>query len=247
MSTSFENAQYAERDELLYYGRQSTERFFEAHEFAEICKRLDARPLPYRLVKRLFDIVFSAAVIAVGLIPGMVISVIIAFDTKGSPIYSQERIGRLGRPFRIYKFRTMVVDSDNVEKYLDPQQLAEWRRERKVSDDPRITPFGRKLRKTSLDEMPNFLNVLKGEMSVIGPRAVSREEIAWFGDNAETVLSVPAGITGLWQATARNGATFESGERQRIELEYVENASLGEDSRIFFATFGAMFGKKTGR
>lgn len=153
-----------------------------------------------------------------------------------------------GRAFRIYKFRTMVADSDDVGKHLDAEQLAQWHRERKVDDDPRITPLGRKLRSTSLDEMPNFINVLKGDMSVIGPRAVSREEIAWFGEDAETVLSVPAGITGLWQAGARNDATFESGERQRIELEYVRNAGFAMDARCFIGTFGAMFGKgRSGR
>lgn len=216
--------------------------------FAEQCRSLDRRPLLYRFAKRLFDIVFSACVIVVGFIPGLVLSLAIVADTKGSPIYSQTRIGRLGRTFHIYKFRTMVADSDDVEKYLDAGQLAQWRRERKVDDDPRITPLGRRLRRLSLDEIPNFLNVLRGDMSVIGPRAVSREEIGWFGDDAETVLSVPAGITGLWQATQRNGATFESGERQRIELEYTRNAGFAMDARCFVGTFGAMFGKnRTGK
>lgn len=197
----------------------------------------------YRVCKRVFDIVFSLCVIAVGFVPGLILCAFIVRDTGGSPIYTQERIGMGGRAFCIYKFRTMVADSDDVEKYLNAEQLAQWHRERKVDDDPRITPLGRKLRRSSLDEMPNFLNVLKGDMSVIGPRAVSREEIRWFGDDAETVLSVPAGITGLWQATQRNGATFESGERQRIELEYARNAGFAMDARCFFGTFGAMFGK----
>lgn len=216
--------------------------------FAEQCKNLDHRSLSYRFVKRLFDLVFSTCVVIIGLLPGILLSLAIAVDTKGSPIYSQIRIGHLGRTFRIYKFRTMVTDSDDVEKYLDAEQLAQWHRERKVDNDPRITPLGRKLRRLSLDEVPNFLNVIKGDMSVIGPRAVSSEEIEWFGDEARTVLSVPAGITGLWQATRRNDATFESGERQRIELEYARNAGFAMDLRCFIGTFGVMFGKKrTGR
>ena len=217
-------------------------------EFAELCRSLDRRPFGYRFIKRAFDIVFSAGVVAVGLIPAVLLSVVIAIDTKGSPIYSQIRVGRFGKPFRIYKFRSMVADADNVEKYLDAEQLAQWHRERKVDNDPRITSLGRKLRRTSLDEMPNFLNVLKGDLSVIGPRAVSSEEIVWFGADASTVLSVPAGITGLWQATQRNDATFESGERQRIELEYARNAGFAIDARCFIGTLGVMFGKKrTGR
>lgn len=198
----------------------------------------------YRVCKRVFDIAFSLCAIAVGFVPGLILCAFIVRDTGGSPIYTQERVGMGGRAFRIFKFRTMVADSDDVEKYLDTEQLAQWHRERKVDDDPRITPLGRKLRRSSLDEIPNFLNVLKGDMSVIS----SREEIGWFGDDAETVLSVPAGITGLWQATQRNGATFESGERQRIELEYARNAGFAMDARCFVGTFGAMFGKmRSGR
>lgn len=215
--------------------------------FAEQCRSLDHRPMLYRLVKRLFDVVFSACVVVIGFLPGLILSLAIVADTKGSPIYSQARIGRLGRTFRIYKFRTMVADSDDIEKYLDAEQLIQWHRERKVDNDPRITPLGKKLRRLSLDEMPNFLNVLKGDMSVIGPRAVSSEEIEWFGSDAAEVLSVSAGITGLWQATQRNDATFESGERQRIELEYVRGAGFAMDAKCFIETFGVMFGKKTGR
>lgn len=217
-------------------------------EFAKQCEELDRRSLLYRFLKRTFDIGFSACVIAVGFVPSLILSLVIAVDTKGSPIYSQERIGRLGMSFSIYKFRTMVADSDDVEKHLSPEQLDQWHREHKVDNDPRITPLGRKLRQSSLDEMPNFVNVLKGDMSVIGPRAVSREEIDWFGDKAGEVLSVPAGITGLWQATQRNGATFKSGKRQQIELEYVRNAGLRMDAKCFIGTFGAMFGKnRTGK
>lgn len=130
-------------------------------EFAEECRKRDSRSLPYRIGKRLFDIVFSLIVVVVGFIPGLVLSIFIAIDTKGTPIYTQERIGRLGRPFRIYKFRSMVADSDDVEKYLNPDQLVQWHREHKVDNDPRITPLGRKLRTASLDEIPQFWNVIK--------------------------------------------------------------------------------------
>ena len=216
--------------------------------FAETCRALDRRPLGYRVAKRAFDIAFSAVVIAVGLIPCALLSLAIAADTKGTPIYSQERVGRLGRPFRIYKFRSMVADADDVEKYLDAGQLAEWRRERKVTDDPRITPLGRILRHTSLDELPQLLNVLKGDMSLIGPRAITRAELANYGADAVLLLSVPQGVTGAWQAGPRNDATFENGERQAIELEYARNAGFREDVRVFLATFGAMFGRnRSGR
>ena len=107
-------------------------------EFAVMCRELDHRSLGYRFLKRFFDVAFSLCAIIVGFIPGLLLSVAIAIDTKGSPIYSQVRVGKWGKPFRIYKFRTMVADSDNVEKYFTPEQLEVWKRERKVDGDPRI-------------------------------------------------------------------------------------------------------------
>ena len=217
-------------------------------EFAAVSKLLDTRTLGYRVLKRAFDIAFSSCVIAVGAIPCAVLSVAIAADTKGTPIYAQTRVGRYGRPFSIYKFRTMVADADNVEKYLSPEQLRQWQIERKVDNDPRITPLGRVLRTTSIDELPQFLNVLLGQMSIIGPRPISYDELAHFGKDVALLCSVPGGITGLWQASRRNDATFESGERQEIELSYVRDASLRLDAHCFFGTFGAMFGKnRSGR
>lgn len=216
--------------------------------FARRCRSLDHRPVWYRFIKRTFDIVFSACVVIIGLIPGLILALIIMLDTKGSPIYSQMRIGRDGRPFRIYKFRSMVADADNVEKYFTPEQLDVWKSERKVENDPRITHLGYILRKMSLDELPQFINVLLGQISVIGPRAITKDELAHFGDDAPKLLSVTPGITGAWQCGPRNEATFENGERQRVELEYVRDASLLLDAQIFFSTFTVMFGKKkTGR
>ena len=122
------------------------------------------RSIIYRYAKRLFDITFSAFILVVALVPGLILATAIAIETKAWPIYSQERIGKGGHPFRIYKFRTMVSDSHNIEKYFTSEQMDAWRRERKVVDDPRITPLGRVLRSTSVDELPNFINVLKGEI-----------------------------------------------------------------------------------
>lgn len=218
-------------------------------EFAAECRELDSRPMGYRVIKRAFDVAFSACVCAAGLIPGVLLCVAIAAETKGSPLYSQERVGRCGRPIRLLKFRTMVADADDVERWLTPEQLAEWHRERKVTGDPRITRLGAVLRKTSLDEMAQFVNVLAGDLSVIGPRVITYEELGNFAAGDQCVLlSVPQGITGAWQAGPRNEATFENGERQRVELDYARHASLGRDVGIFFSTFSAMFGKnKTGR
>lgn len=219
-----------------------------AQQVAKQAKKvpLPPKPLSYRVVKRAFDIVFSTLVIVVGFVPSLGLSVVLALGTKGSPIYTQERIGKGGKRFNIIKFRTMVVDADDLAKHLTPEQMKEWVTEHKVTEDPRVTRMGRFLRRTSIDEFPNFLNVLAGQMSVVGPRAITEKELHWFGDDLEKMLSVPAGITGWWQVSSRNEATFKSGERQKLELYYVDNACLSLDARIIFRTLGAMF-EGTGR
>lgn len=218
-------------------------------EFAAESRALDSRSFGYRFVKRAFDIAFSACVCAVAFIPGVVLCAFIAADTKGAPIYSHERAGRFGRPIHVLKFRSMVADANDVEKYLTPEQIEEWHRERKVTNDPRITKLGRVLRKTSLDEIPQFINVLAGQLSVIGPRAITYEELGNFTHEQQVqVLAVPQGITGAWQSGPRNLATFENGLRQECELTYARGACLKSDWRVFFKTFSVMFGmNKTGR
>lgn len=218
-------------------------------EFAAESRALDTRSFGYRFVKRIFDIGFSFCVCAVGLIPGAILCAFIVADTKGAPIYAHERAGRFGRPIHVLKFRSMVADANDVEKYLSPEQIEEWHRERKVTDDPRITKLGRVLRKTSLDELPQFFNVLVGQLSVIGPRAITYEELGNFTpEQQRVVLSVPQGITGSWQSGPRNLATFENGLRQEFELAYARGANLKADWKVFFKTFSVMFGKtKTGR
>jgi len=218
-------------------------------KYAYGCSR-ERKPgrLLYRFFKRVFDIVFSLIVLIVGFVPSIVLCLFIFKDTHAAPIYTQKRVGMHGKHFTIYKFRTMVADSDEIEKHLSKEQLNQWFSEHKVDNDPRITPLGHILRRTSIDEIPNFINVLKGDMSIVGPRAITEEELHWFGNSLDDLLSVPAGITGWWQVSKRNEATFESGERQSLELYYVYNAGLILDLRIICATFGTMFGRKaTGR
>ena len=174
--------------------------------------------LVYRFVKRAFDIAFSLCVVVVGLAPIALLLLIIRLESPGSPIYRQERIGYRGQPLRIFKLRTMVADSDDVEKHLSPEQLAQWRSERKVEDDPRVTRVGRFLRRTSLDELPQFLNVLAGSMSIVGPRPVVADELPAYGTDVDAFLSMKPGITGWWQVQARNDATYGDGSRQELEL-----------------------------
>lgn len=195
----------------------------------------------YRIVKRVFDICFSAGVCAVLAIPVAAICAAICADNPGKPFFRQERVGRGGRTIRIWKLRTMVADAHSApERYMTPAQLETWRREQKLDDDPRVTRVGRFLRRTSLDELPQFINVLAGDLSVIGPRPVTLEETYEFGSARDEFLSCKPGITGWWQVTERNAATWENGERQLLELFYVRHASFSLDLRIFSRTFKAM-------
>lgn len=197
----------------------------------------------YHVVKRGFDVVFSACASVACFIPTLAVCGLIWLDNPGSPIYKHKRVGRYGVPMNIYKLRSMVPGADEVEKHLTPEQLKQWEAEHKVDNDPRITKIGKFLRKTSLDELPQFWNVLTGEMSVIGPRPVEPDELAAYDDSVVEFLSVTPGITGWWQTVSRNDAKYEDGERQSLELFYVRNRSAKIDLKVFFETFSAMFGK----
>lgn len=197
----------------------------------------------YHVVKRGFDVVFSACASVACFIPTLAVCGLIWLDNPGSPIYKHKRVGRYGVPMNIYKLRSMVPGADDVEKHLTPEQLKQWEAEHKVDNDPRITKIGKFLRKTSLDELPQFWNVLTGEMSVIGPRPVEPDELAAYDDSVVEFLSVTPGITGWWQTVSRNDAKYEDGERQSLELFYVRNRSAKIDVKVFFETFSAMFCK----
>lgn len=209
----------------------------------------DARPsrrTAYRFAKRAIDLVLSTVVIVVGFIPACILCAVIAATMGGSPIFTQQRLGLCGRPFRMFKFRTMVADAEDLEKYLDAGQIAEWKRERKVKNDPRVTRLGAFLRRTSLDELPQFLNVFAGHMSTIGVRPVVSAELRHYGDDAGEFLSLKPGITGWWQVHSRNEAVYEDGGRQQLELYYVRHANLAFDFSIFLRTFKVM-ARGTGR
>ncbi len=195
----------------------------------------------YLAVKRAFDIVFSAGVCIVLAIPVAAACAAICIDSPGKPFFRQERIGQGGKRIYIFKLRTMVSDAhEHPEKYMTASQFETWKREQKLDDDPRITHVGSFLRRSSLDELPQFINVLKGDLSVIGPRPVTLEETYEYGDARDEVLTCKPGITGWWAATDRNDSTWESGQRQARELFYVRHQSFGLDARVFAKTFKAM-------
>lgn len=193
-------------------------------------------------VKRAFDIFFSLLVLIAGLPFFFLIALAIRLTSKGKIIYSHERVGRGGTPFRCYKFRTMRMDADVRLKALlenNPSLRQEWQEKRKLTDDPRVTIVGRFLRKTSLDELPQFWNVLKGDLSVVGPRPVVKAEITqYYGLKGSKILSIRPGLTCLWQVSGRNDTTYET--RVKLDEEYVENQSLLLDLKLIAKTIPAM-------
>lgn len=208
-------------------------------------------------LKRLTDIAVALPLSLLFLPLCVILTVLIFLRDPGNPFYCQRRVGRDGRALTILKFRTMKRHSDDVERVLSPEALLLYRREYKLMDDPRLIGyrkegdgsrcFGAILRRTSLDELPQlWWNVLLcGNMSLVGPRPILKEELEqhYTTEQQKAILSVKPGLTGYWQAYARNAACYENGERQQMELYYVENRSFWLDIKILFRTVVAVITK----
>ena len=194
-----------------------------------------------RVIKRAGDIGFSLLVLALGSPLLLLLAVLVKLSSKGSVFYCQRRIGRGYRGFGCLKFRTMRKDADRVLAQVlasDPELRAEFERDFKLKNDPRITPIGTFLRRSSLDELPQFINVLKGEMSVVGPRPIVWDELERYGRNMDQVLSVRPGLTGLWQVSGRNNLPNET--RVKLDLFYARNRSFWLDLGIILRTIGVV-------
>ena len=197
--------------------------------------------LPYRAVKRLFDI--SASTVLIGITAPLMagISICIKSESPGPVLFSHDRVGENGRHFRMHKFRSMKAGSEDLEAVLNDADLEKYYQEYKLTDDPRVTRIGRKLRRSSLDEIPQLFNVIKGDMSLVGPRPVMESELGFYTeDEQRRLLSVRPGITGYWQVNGRNKATYQTGKRQELELYYADHASLLLDIRILIKTPAAV-------
>lgn len=217
----------------------------------------EARTTGYLVAKRCFDIIFSICMSIFTLIPMLLLMLLIVFKDFGNPFYVQKRVGQKGKEFSLVKFRSMKCCADDIENTLTDEQLRTYHEEYKIDDDPRLIGwkkagdgskcFGSRMRRTSIDEVPQiFWNILvKGNMSVVGPRPILKEELAsnYTPSEQELFLSVKPGLTGYWQAYARNNATYKTGERQSMELYYVKNQCLLLDIKILFATVGAVIRK----
>jgi exopolysaccharide production protein ExoY len=187
--------------------------------------------------KHIIDVMI-AAVALICIIPLLLlITAAIKLDSPGPVFYRQSRIGRFGRPFKCLKFRSMVIDADVLlDQYLraDENALLEWSQKQKLGSDPRVTRVGDFLRRSSLDELPQLMNVLLGQMSLVGPRPIVDSEMSKYGEAINYYLSVKPGITGLWQISGRSGCTYA--ERVALDTIYVTNWCHLEDFKILVKT-----------
>ena len=198
------------------------------------------------LVKNAFDYILTV-VGAVFISPLLVyIAYRIKKEDPGPVFFAHTRIGKNGKPFPCFKFRSMVVNSQEMlQKYLaeNPAAREEWERDFKLKDDPRVTPIGKFLRSTSLDELPQIFNVLRGEMSLVGPRPVIQEELdKYYGETAKLYCTVKPGITGLWQVSGRSDIGYD--ERVALDATYIKYRSMWGDIVILWKTIGVVLMKK---
>ncbi len=195
--------------------------------------------------KRMLDLIISALLIP-SILPMIGILWLIARSDGGSGFFAHERIGKDGRKFKCFKIRSMRQDAEKfLEAYLEENEDAriEWENDRKLKNDPRISKFGGFIRKTSLDELPQLINVIAGDMSLVGPRPVVEDELNKYGNKRSYYLSVKPGITGLWQVSGRNDVSYD--ERVQLDMDYFKRMSLALDLKIILMTaFSVM--KKSG-
>lgn len=214
--------------------------FFREQAFAFELRNNLARPLN-AVIKRIFDLLVCGVFLPLLAVPMVIMAALIRFDSPGAAVFAQRRIGQKGETFQCLKFRTMQVDSDEKLEHLlnnDPGAREEWKKCWKLREDPRVTRVGRFLRATSLDELPQILNVLKGEMSLVGPRPYLPDEDQYLDGHRHTILLTKPGITGLWQVSGRSNTSYEY--RIGLDAWYVKNWNLWLDIVILLKTVGVV-------
>ena len=195
----------------------------------------------YLIFKNLLDILIALSLLITGIPVFLVISILVKFSSRGPIFFYHRRIGKDKKPFYCIKFRTMHPEAEDIMLNLlneNENLKREFEKTQKLKNDPRITAIGKFLRKTSLDELPQLLNVIRMEMSIIGPRPVVEEELERYGSSVKKVLSIKPGISGLWQVSGRNNLTYD--RRVKLDCYYINNLSLLMDLRIIIRTIGVI-------
>lgn len=196
----------------------------------------------YIKIKRVIDVILASIALILLSPVFAIIAIAIKIDSKGPVFFAHKRIGKNGKIIKLYKFRSMVVNAEELIKSFTPEQMKEYKENYKLTNDTRITRVGKFLRKTSLDELPQLLNIINGDLSIIGPRPVVVDELEKYGSNKDKFLSVTPGLTGYWAANGRSNTTYE--QRMEMELYYIDNLSFKMDVKVFFKTILSVLKKE---
>lgn len=207
---------------------------FRANDIGEVTRGTTF----YLIVKRTIDIL--GALIGLVLLSPifLIVAIAIKLDSKGPIIFGHTRKGLHGRDIKVYKFRTMYENSQEIFNNFTKEQKEEFYKNFKLENDPRVTKIGDFLRRTSIDELPQLINILNGSMSIVGPRPIVQKEIDLYGDYANKLFSVVPGLTGYWQANGRSDTTYE--ERIKMDMYYIDNRGFWLDFKIIIKTFGSV-------
>lgn len=207
---------------------------FRANDIGEVTRGTTF----YLIVKRTIDIL--GALIGLVLLSPifLIVAIAIKLDSKGPIIFGHTRRGLHGKDIKVYKFRTMYENSQEIFNNFTKEQKEEFYKNFKLENDPRVTKIGDFLRRTSIDELPQLINILNGSMSIVGPRPVVQKEIDLYGDYANKLFSVVPGLTGYWQANGRSDTTYE--ERIKMDMYYIDNRGFWLDFKIIIKTFGSV-------
>lgn len=207
---------------------------FRANDIGEVTRGTTF----YLIVKRTIDIL--GALIGLVLLSPifLIVAIAIKLDSKGPIIFGHTRKGLHGKDIKVYKFRTMYENSQEIFNNFTKEQKEEFYKNFKLENDPRITKIGDFLRRTSIDELPQLINILNGSMSIVGPRPIVQKEIDLYGDYANKLFSVVPGLTGYWQANGRSDTTYE--ERIKMDMYYIDNRGFWLDFKIIIKTFGSV-------
>ena len=206
---------------------------------AKVTSKYVANKPVYDFVKRFADIICSAIAIILLSPFFIIISIAIKATSKGPVIFVHNRVGKNGKKIGIYKFRSMVMNAEELIEKFTPEQKEEFKKNFKLKNDPRITKIGKFLRKTSLDELPQLFNILKGDLSIVGPRPIIEVETKIYGKYKDMLLSVKPGLTGFWAANGRSDTSYK--RRRAMEIYYVKNRSLLFDIKIILKTAVSVF------
>ena len=199
----------------------------------------------YIKIKRVIDVILASVALILLSPLFAIIAIAIKIDSKGPVFFAHKRIGKNGKIIKLYKFRSMVINAEELIKSFTPEQMREYKENYKLTNDPRITKVGKFLRKTSLDELPQLINIINGDLSIIGPRPVVADELEKYGVNKDKFLSVTPGLTGYWAANGRSNTTYE--QRKEKEMKYIDNLSLKMDLKVLFKTILSVLKKEGAR